>query len=255
MTRLDEAAPSRPRRPRLSDEVRDSVLADLVLSGEVSAGELLPTEAELCRRYGASRVTVRTALYSLRDAGFIDIQQGRGSTVLPRAHVLSSGLDRLSSLETFAANQGANVSSAHLEAEERALSADEARPLGLAPATIALVIKRVKVYDHDPVAWMIDYVPDGILPFTVIRREFNGSVLDVLLSHRDLAVEYSDCKVDAVPLPAHVAQELQTAPGTPALYLDELTRTKTGTIVNRSIAWLLPEYFNFTIRRRRPFGV
>ena len=31
---------------------------------------------------------------------------------------------------------------------------------------------------------------------------------------------------------------------------DELTRTKRGTIVNWSKAWLLPEHFHFVIRRR-----
>ena len=44
----------------------------------VRGGRLLPSEAELTRAYGASRVTVRRALESLRDEGLVDARQGFG---------------------------------------------------------------------------------------------------------------------------------------------------------------------------------
>lgn len=244
------------RRPRLrrSDEIRDAIVHELLLSGEAPPGRRLPTEAELCRRYDASRVTVRAALRSLQEAGFIAIRQGQGSTVLPRPHGISSGLDRLSSFETFAADQGAVVTSSELEITERELDAEEAARLERQPGTQTLVLRRVKVYDGQPVGWIVDYVPVGVLPFAVIRDEFAGSVLDVLLAHTELEVEYSDCDVTATGLPRRVAALLGKKAGLPALFLDELTRTRTGEIVNWSQAWLLPEHFSFSLRRRKQFA-
>ncbi|HSF26252.1 MAG TPA: GntR family transcriptional regulator [Actinomycetes bacterium] len=246
-------APPRRIRPRLSDEVRDTIVGELLLSGAVPAGSRLPTEAELCRRYGVSRVTVRAALRSLQEAGYIAIRQGQGSTVLPRPQAIPSGLHRLSSLETFAADQGSQVSSAELEVSELALDPDEAARLERPVGTRALVIRRVKVYDDDRVAWIVDYVPAGVLPFAVIEREFAGSVLDVLLAHHELDVEFSDCDVNAVALPADVARRLAVRKGVPAIFLDELTRTSNGEVVNWSQAWILPEFFRFSVRRTRQF--
>lgn len=242
------------KRPKLSDVIRDAIVQDLLLSGEVSPGDRLPTEAELCRRYAASRVTVRAALRSLQEAGYIAVRQGLGSTVLPRPQVIASGLDRLGSLETFAADQGADVSSAELEVSMRELTDEEAAPFHMEGGSTGLVISRVKVYDSDRVAWIVDYLPSGVLPFEIVQREFRGSVLDVLLAHPELGVEYSDCDLEAVGLPDDIATHLQVAPGTPAMYLEELTRNQAAEVVNVSRAWLLTDYFHLHLRRRRHFG-
>lgn len=55
-----------------------------IADGEVAAGERLPTEAELMRRFSVSRTVVREAVARLRAAGLVDSQQGRGTYVLTR---------------------------------------------------------------------------------------------------------------------------------------------------------------------------
>jgi len=253
MTSLYTQPTSRRARPKLTDEIRDAIAQELILSEEFKPGEGLPTEAELCRRYGVSRVTVRSALRSLQEAGYIAIRQGKGSTVLPRPQAIAQGLDRLSSLESLAADQGARVSSTDLRVIERALDRREAARLERPPGTSALVIQRVKLYDNSRVAWMTDYVPQGVMPFDELRAEFAGSVLDVLLAHDDLDVQYSDCQINAAGLPLEIAHKLNVREGVPAIYLDELTRTHTGHVVNWCQAWLLPEHFNISVRRRSQF--
>src|SRR5680860_1315092 len=121
MTSPDAQPTSRRTRPKLTDEIRDAIAQELILSEEFKPGEGLPTEGELCQRYGVSRVTVRAALRSLQETGYITIRQGKGSTVLPRPQALAQGLDRLSSLESLAADQGAQVSSTDLDVIERPL--------------------------------------------------------------------------------------------------------------------------------------
>lgn len=53
-----------------------------ILSGEIPAGSLLPSEAELCEEFDTSRGPVRQALASLRTEGFISSGRGRRSVVL-----------------------------------------------------------------------------------------------------------------------------------------------------------------------------
>lgn len=57
-------------------------LKTLLLQGHWKAGEKIPSEAELCRMTGVSRVSVRTALKSLIAQGFLVSRQGDGTFVV-----------------------------------------------------------------------------------------------------------------------------------------------------------------------------
>ncbi len=54
----------------------------LLLEGHWKVGEKIPSEAELCRMTGVSRVSVRTALKSLIAQGFLVSKQGEGTFVV-----------------------------------------------------------------------------------------------------------------------------------------------------------------------------
>lgn len=63
------------------------VLRDQIDSGRYPPGSTLPSEVELCREFGVSRVTSRRAVAELEAAGVVFRQQGRGTFV--RQDVLS----------------------------------------------------------------------------------------------------------------------------------------------------------------------
>jgi len=52
-------------------------LTDGIVLGVLAAGERLPSEPELSRRYGVALITVREALGILRDAGLVQTRRGR----------------------------------------------------------------------------------------------------------------------------------------------------------------------------------
>lgn len=54
----------------------------LLLEGHWEVGERLPSEAELCRLFGVSRISVRTALKSLIAQGVLVSRQGEGTFVV-----------------------------------------------------------------------------------------------------------------------------------------------------------------------------
>jgi len=57
-------------------------LKALLLEGHWATGEKIPSEVELCRMTGVSRVSVRTALKSLIAQGFLISKQGEGTFVV-----------------------------------------------------------------------------------------------------------------------------------------------------------------------------
>src|SRR6185437_17159754 len=68
------------RRPSLVEQVRDSLLEDLV-SGRLAPGDKLDNENELAERFGVSRATGRDSVRALMDAGYLTRRHGSGTYV------------------------------------------------------------------------------------------------------------------------------------------------------------------------------
>ena len=67
-------------RQRLSDQVTQH-LHEMIVEGEVAAGETLPAEKELARQFGVSTTVIREALNRLHVHGLVEIRHGVGSFV------------------------------------------------------------------------------------------------------------------------------------------------------------------------------
>ncbi len=244
----------RPRRRALVDEIRDLIAEEYILSGTVVPGELLPSEKDLAFRYGVSRVTLRAAMRSLQEAGMIMSRHGVGWVVTASPSTLMQGLDRLSSLETLAHEAGKAVTTEQFAYEE--VRADEllARTLEVPLDHPVLTIRRVKALDGVPVAWLLDYVPEGVLSFESLMHEFAGSVLDILLKHPEVGLQYADTELQPVNLPEEVASRLRVEPGSAALFTDSVARGAGDRVIEWAQGWLLPEHLRFRVRRRRQIG-
>lgn len=59
-------------------------LAQGIEEGHYAVGSMLPTEAELCAQFGASRFTVREAIKQLQKLGMVTTRHGTGTEVLAR---------------------------------------------------------------------------------------------------------------------------------------------------------------------------
>lgn len=72
MARVDPADP-RPAFRQIADQLRDRILR-----GAPQPGDLLPSETELIKEFGASRSTVRHSIEVLKSEGLVETRQGRG---------------------------------------------------------------------------------------------------------------------------------------------------------------------------------
>ena len=69
-----------PAYAQLANILRRSMAAGILLPGDQ-----LPSEAQLCERYGVSPMTVRRAINTLVEQGVVSAEQGRGTFVKPVA--------------------------------------------------------------------------------------------------------------------------------------------------------------------------
>jgi GntR family transcriptional repressor for pyruvate dehydrogenase complex len=66
-------------------------LKEKLLSGEWKSGEKLPSENELCKIFGVSRVTVRAAVQQLEILGLLEICHGGGTFVRDFSSIDAAG--------------------------------------------------------------------------------------------------------------------------------------------------------------------
>lgn len=90
---------------RISEVIVEQVRL-LIRQGQLSAGDRLPSERELCERFGVSRVTVREALRVLEANGLVEIRVGaRGGAFVtaPSSRLVGEGITDLITLATLTA--------------------------------------------------------------------------------------------------------------------------------------------------------
>lgn len=244
------------RHATLADEICDRIVADFISGNKVKAGQLLPSEKDLTETYSVSRVTIRAAIRSLHEHGVVRVRNGVGAVVLPQlsaTSALTHQLDRLASLDTVAREAGKELQTEELEWVETVATPNVSTKLRLPVGDPVIAIRRCRALKSVRVAWMVDWLPAGLIEVSTLKSEFEGSVLDVLLNHDEFELSYADLEVVPVVLDSEISNRLNVDPGGPALYLDTVVF---GAEVRPDVwgqIWLLPEHFRFSIRRRRQF--
>jgi len=118
--------------------------------GDLSPGDPVPSDADLCREFGVSRMTARYAMARLADDGLIVRVSGRGTFVAePPAHRRA---DRLLTFSHEMRRRGRRPSSRLLAREIRPSTPSEATALGIQASEPVVVLQRLRCADDEPIA-------------------------------------------------------------------------------------------------------
>lgn len=113
-------------------------------------GARLPSDAELCERFGVSRMTARQAVQVLANEGLLYRRRGQGTFVASRPvqRLLGSPLSFTESMR----RRGLRASSRLLRAEEITPSAEDVKALDLAADERPIMIERLRLAEDVPMA-------------------------------------------------------------------------------------------------------
>src|SRR5690349_5251359 len=131
-------------------------------AGDWTAGDRLPTERDLARRYGCSLITVRRALSELVREGRLERTRGRGTFVLPpRIDVDFSGsLSFTQEMEL----QGLEPETRLIAARPEAARETVAEALGLELGAPTLFIERLRIGAGQPLLLEAVHLPGARFP-------------------------------------------------------------------------------------------
>lgn len=161
------AAVHQPHYRRIEETLRERIAV-------LAPGARLPSDAELCREFGVSRMTARHAMQRLADDGLVARHPGRGSFVaLPPAHRRA---DRLMTFSQEMRRLGRVPRSEVLERVIRPSSPEEAAALGHPAGRPVVALRRLRHADDVSIA----------LESTILELRCAPAVMTADLAHGSL---------------------------------------------------------------------
>jgi GntR family transcriptional regulator len=235
-------------KPRPLYQSTTHALAEILR--QATPGSALPSEPRLARQLGVSRSTLREAMRPFEQRGLVTRRQGVGTFVASQPRVIEAGLERLVSIQRLAGRQGLQTSMSELRVLCRQPNLAEIEEGGWAGAGQVLQIERVILSGGRPVAFLVDCVPQALLPGDSLGEGFSGSVLDLFLERGQPALDYSRTDITAVVAPPDIGRRLRLKSGEVLLSMRASLYDMQGGVVDRSHSYFLPDPFRFHVVRR-----
>ena len=196
-----------------------NILRRQIAEGAFRPGDQLPSEAQLCRRYGISPMTVRRSINYLSDQGVVNTEQGRGTFVRPLE--LSTATFDLQELRDLFGDES-NTDVKLLDV--RVVSADErtARKLSISVGAPTIYLRRLFTRDRQPIFYHRAYlIYDPARP--IVEAEMDVTSLRGLFSHGDnTLLKRGQLTIEATLVNQEEAELLNAPLPSAAFYLEHL---------------------------------
>jgi GntR family transcriptional regulator len=232
----------------LYSQIRE-LLRERILHGVYKSHGQMPSENEMVRAFGVSRITVRQALTDLQKEGLIFKIHGKGTFVSK-----AKATQHLRRLEGF----GEAMSGAGHETFSKVLGHRIVRAgkivgdrLRLAERDEVMEIRRVRYLDREPISVDVTYVPPAIGK-RLIREDLpHRDIFVILENDYGLALGNADLSIDAMLAEEDVAAALGIETGSPILRIERLTFTAEGTPLDFEFLYFRGDAFQYRLRIER----
>lgn len=201
-------------------------LLRMIKLGELRAGDPVPSEEELARVYGVSRMTTRQALQSLKNKGYATGQKGRGTFVTQPK--VEKDIAHLAGFTAEMRTLGKRASSRILEAALIEADDEIAAQLQIAPGAPILRLVRLRFADGTPMA-----IEEGSLS----RDRFPGiehidfrsaSLYQTLRERYGVTIDSADEILEARAANRKEAELLEIPPRASLLVISRILRSPDG---------------------------
>jgi GntR family transcriptional regulator len=186
-----------------------------------TAGQLLPSEQELCDAAGVSRTVVRQAIAELERKGLVTKQSGKRSTVaFPRYE--GSLMQNLRGFYDDAVARGQRPTTKVLGLRVIAATLEISEALRLEEGAPVIELNRLRFLDDEPEVVVVTYLPQAMCPNLVHEDLANESLYRLLAQKYALRITQGFRTIKAIALDRESAKLLGVRTGSPALLLKSI---------------------------------
>jgi GntR family transcriptional regulator len=229
----------------LQEQVRRTI-AHEIATGRYQPGAQMPTEREYADRLGVSLITVRGALASLVQAGYIERASGRGTFVsTPRVpyqmRLMSSTTDSLRAA-------GVPFTVEVVVAGASSPPDDVRRVLALARRSTAYRLQRLVTIGQSPAILLDSWVRRSAARTFRHGEPFaQGASLYAELARQGIALAHADGRLELVYANDQEAYQLKLAFGAPLFAYESTARDDRGRVIERARALYDANRFSLAI--------
>lgn len=219
-------------------------LARRIADGTYGAGTLLPSDAELCKMFGVSRITVRHAVDKLVASNLVRRQQGVGTHVIGPDQAVKTA-----SLVGYIDDVHPHINFKLLANEQREPPASLAAAMGLQEGARCACFINLNHVGSEPLSYVESFFPDAVAPL-LTEADFSTHVppsrLVEMRSGRSFA--HATQTMGAVAAPGEIARLLGVASGQPLIRMERVYFATDGGVIEATAAHYHPQRYQFSIR-------
>jgi GntR family transcriptional regulator len=222
-------------------------IKQMILKGDLSPHERIPSEKEFAKQYDISPMTVRQALNGLALNGYVYRMRGLGTYIAP-PHMEHS-LDKLVSFSEDMRAHGFTPSSVIILFQIEPAPEKVANRLKISPEDEVLRIKRLRFANQRPVSVHDAYLL-GDLPITRAELKEVGSLYKVLES-KNIHISGGVDEIESIPADQELSELLGVDVGSPLVQLTRLAEGLSGNPIELVIGAYRSDFYRYTIRLKR----
>lgn len=238
-----------PSQRRLSEalRIRDILVAEIL--ADPVPGQRIPTEADLCRRFGKSRATVREALKLVENEGLVVSRQGSGRVISGSVAVrVERPITRFESATEMLTASGHHLDTRVLSVQRLPAKAEVAEALDLTPGAEVLRLERLRAAEGRGMFYSVNHM-DAALVGHLPDEGWAGSVVAALTA-LGRAPAMSQAEISAAPLPDDARTHPELADFGCALVIRERVFDAEGRPVLIARDYHRGDSFSFAFERR-----
>jgi len=215
--------------------------------GEYQPGDLIPTEKELQKAYGVSRITVRNAINGLVLEDLLVKRQGYGTVVAAKRMV--EDFSKLSSFTEKMHAQGAEVTSKVLEVERITAPSRIAEHLHIEKDEFVIEVKRLRLVNGEPIALFTNYLQ----PKLGVHEgdDFSGSIFKLLEQKYHVTISSGEKIVEAMVAGEDEARSLDIPVGDPVLLIRNVTYDENGIPIDYAEGIYRADRYKYVVKLKR----
>ena len=225
-------------------QIREALRARIV-NGDFFPSTRLPSESDLERSYGVSRITVRQALRDLARDGLLHKVHGKGTFAgRPKA---AQDITRLRGFGEAMAEQGRQTANKVLSFKQVSANVHVAAQLNLEAGALVSELQRLRLLDDEPISVDHTYLPvhlgEQVAKFDLGKRD----VFEIIETELGIELAEARLEIEAIRGTRSLAESLGTRVTDPILKVSRLTSTTAGIAIDYEHLYYRADRFKYQV--------
>lgn len=207
-------------------------------------GELIPSELDLQKEFGVSRITVRRAINDMVNEGYFSRTRGKG-TILTMDKI-SEKLNSIKSFTDEMSNKGLETTSKDVIVQVVGADKNIASALNVNKGDFVLRIERLRLVNDSPLAFFITYLKlSQNIPLT--PELYMGSMYEVLKEHCGISISKVNDLFEAIIASDEIYEKLDFPNGSPVFKRERVAYSSNGESVEYTVVFYRGDKYKYSI--------